>query len=45
MASSFTNPMKKHDITTWKVFKNTNELDLWKAYTQARPTEEEMDNQ
>lgn len=37
--------MKKHDITTWKVFKNINEIDLWKAYIQARPIKAEMYNQ
>lgn len=41
MASSFTNPMKKHDITTWKVFKGINEIDLWKACIQAQSIEEE----
>lgn len=28
MASSFTNPMKKHDVTIWKVIKSINETSL-----------------
>lgn len=35
MASSFTNPMKKHGKTTLKVLKNINEIGLCKAYIQA----------
>lgn len=41
MASSFTNPMKKHDITTRKLFKSINERDLWKACIQAQSTKKE----
>lgn len=34
--------MKKHDITTWKVFKSINERDLWKACIQAESTKKSL---
>lgn len=42
MASSFTNPMKKHDITLpERYFKNINEIDLWKVCIQAQSIKKE----
>lgn len=39
--------MKKHDITTWKVCKSINEINLWKACIQAQliKKEKKMYNQ